>query len=560
MTRERPLGPYLQPNKLFCPSQEDSSGKTQPIPSWQDVLELISNAEEQYKDKGEKNKARRALRKGQDVANVLNGLVELIPDEHGLGVLRVALSKIFTGWIDKIKNREKVLSALGDIPITLSVALERWHSFKTDEQLKKATRQLYDDCMNAIRRLIDILNHKQGSISKTQRVCFVLKQAIPSHDEAKIDEILATVTNAKKTVDNNVDRLDRMRAADTHYNTEFAAYQAIATHQAIGDTKGRIMDVDMHIQTQHQETTAQLGQLEARVEASIQKAGSDFSARFSNIESQLATMQATFEANSMGGVGQIPLVLMEFMQRTELMYTSLYYISNEQAWKQSLQPILPRTASPNPRSPFTTVTLEQLIDLIGIQPLSIVEDRDTVLRKGQTMPPNLLGRGRYLLTRPRFQDSLASQASDVLLVDGHCKEDCEGKISPISVFCASLAAMMMHNPACMVLHFFAGQHCLGDDDPTRGPQGLMRSLICQVLLYPNQPQPYLDWLTDQTFIKDVADNNINALCYLLKELLLRTRSGPTWEPCCQAFDDERREEHEACGAYQPITTLVIASR
>lgn len=70
--------------------------KTDLTPSWSDVLELIRNAEAQYEGTGDKNRLRRRLRRGQDVAVVLNGLVELIPDEHGLGVLRVALSKLFT--------------------------------------------------------------------------------------------------------------------------------------------------------------------------------------------------------------------------------------------------------------------------------------------------------------------------------------------------------------------------------------------------------------------------------------------------------------------------------
>lgn len=137
------------------------------------------------------------------------------------------------------------------------------------------------------------------------------------------------------------------------------------------------------------------------------------------------------------------------------------------------------------------------------------------------MSPRLLGQGRYLLAAPGFQRLLSSPAPGLLLVDGHCKEDCEGKVSPISVFCASLAAVMAQHPACMALHFFAGQHCFDDPgDQARGPRGLVRSLICQVLLYPNQPQPYLDWLTD-TLINDVAEGDIGALCYLFTQLLQR---------------------------------------
>lgn len=165
---------------------------------------------------------------------------------------------------------------------------------------------------------------------------------------------------------------------------------------------------------------------------------------------------------------------------------------------------------------------EDVIKLLGIHPLSPIEDRDTVLRKGHTMSPQHLGRGRVLLVKPQFQRLLSSVSSTVLLVDGHCKEDCVGKVSPISVFCASLAAIMAQHPAYMALSFFTGQHCLYDDacDQARGPRGLVRSLICQILLYPNQPEWCMDWL-EEALVEDVAQGDVEALCYLFIGLVRR---------------------------------------
>lgn len=168
----------------------------------------------------------------------------------------------------------------------------------------------------------------------------------------------------------------------------------------------------------------------------------------------------------------------------------------------------------------TVLPTERLIELMAIEPLAPYLDRDDVLWKGHTMSPGSLGRGRYILATPQFQQLLLAPSSGVLLVDGHCQDECDGKVSPISVFCASLAAMLAHNPTLMVLHFFASQHSFLDDDPARGPRGLMRSLICQVLLYPNQPSPCLDQVGDQV-VQDLADGNIDALCWLFRELLKR---------------------------------------
>lgn len=70
--------------------------QTETPPSWDDLLGLISKVKEQYLAKGEKSKIRQSFRNGETTAAVLEGLVDLIPDEYGLGILRVGLSKLIT--------------------------------------------------------------------------------------------------------------------------------------------------------------------------------------------------------------------------------------------------------------------------------------------------------------------------------------------------------------------------------------------------------------------------------------------------------------------------------
>lgn len=84
--------------ELLKPTNDGSFGQTEPPPLWKDVLELISNAKGakvEYESKGEGSKLRRILR-NEYIADGLRGLLELIPDGYGLGILRVALSKLFT--------------------------------------------------------------------------------------------------------------------------------------------------------------------------------------------------------------------------------------------------------------------------------------------------------------------------------------------------------------------------------------------------------------------------------------------------------------------------------
>lgn len=66
------------------------------VQSWNDVLRLIEAAEDHYVEKGTRNWFRQKLRKGENVATVLQSLTELIPEEYGLGVVRGGLSILFT--------------------------------------------------------------------------------------------------------------------------------------------------------------------------------------------------------------------------------------------------------------------------------------------------------------------------------------------------------------------------------------------------------------------------------------------------------------------------------
>lgn len=180
----------------------------------------------------------------------------------------------------------------------------------------------------------------------------------------------------------------------------------------------------------------------------------------------------------------------------------------------------PQYPAPIYQPPAPLYSPEQLIEALK-SPISAYEDLQTVLRISHRMPQQALGRGRSLLQAPNFRHFLSSPTSELLLVDGHCQEKCEGKDSPLSVFAASLAAMMVQNPACMVLHYFAGHHCFNNpQDGAEGPVGLMRSLICQVLLYPDQPPAYLDWL-EPDLVEAAEKGDVAALCHLFRRLVQR---------------------------------------
>lgn len=338
---------------------------------------------------------------------------------------------------------------------------------------------------------------------------------IPEREARMIEQILQTVNFAVRNVENHIDRLDRTRAAETHFHAQNMDLKAGQIQETLKDTNELVAAGNTRTQETIRDERKHMEKF---------------------LESKLDDLKQEVKKEMMGGRDLVPSQHMEYMEMVENIHTFLYRLAGEERYKRGektidafqatvltsrtdLQPEI-EVLEPISQQRATILPAERLIELMKVHSLSPYQDRDAVLRKGHTMSPVFLGRGRYLLAAPRFRNFLSTSSSDFLLVDGHCRDGCDGRVSPISVFCASLAATLAHDPTFMALHFFAGQHSFFDDDPARGPRGLLRGLICQVLSYPSQPAPCLDWVHDQA-MQDVADGKIVALCWILKELLKR---------------------------------------
>jgi hypothetical protein len=156
--------------------------------------------------------------------------------------------------------------------------------------------------------------------------------------------------------------------------------------------------------------------------------------------------------------------------------------------------------------------------------LTATQDLDHVLKQGNSFEIQALGQGRWLMATESFKNWLAGRQSDLLLVDGHCDQAKTGKTSPMSVFCASLVASLVTLRSGLLLHFFCGQH-VAPHDPLKGPHGLMRSLITQLLLYPETREPNLDFIDSQRIYDDLVQHRLSALCYVFQQLVRQFPEG-----------------------------------
>ena len=155
-------------------------------------------------------------------------------------------------------------------------------------------------------------------------------------------------------------------------------------------------------------------------------------------------------------------------------------------------------------------------------PLFLANDVEEVLRHGDHLTENSIGRCMWLMVEQRFRTWLqrsATSGSDLILVDGHLDDVTTGKISPLSVFGASFAKVRKA-PRLVVLHHFCGLHS-HPKDPVSGPRGILRSFIAQILLHLSHYGGDFMLLphADGPFLRDLSEHQPQALLVLFKELL-----------------------------------------
>jgi hypothetical protein len=165
-----------------------------------------------------------------------------------------------------------------------------------------------------------------------------------------------------------------------------------------------------------------------------------------------------------------------------------------------------------------SMTTEELLWTLGVDLAYLIRETEHILRQSNSLRPKGLGKARWLLTTAQFKNWLSQPFSGILLVDGYCKDDGIGKISPLSVLCASLATTLVQTDSNIILRFFCSSHTRAEQDMIGGPSGLIRCLITQLLLYPDLPDIYLDPL-EQDLYDAVSQCNVPALVFLFGSIV-----------------------------------------
>ncbi len=158
-------------------------------------------------------------------------------------------------------------------------------------------------------------------------------------------------------------------------------------------------------------------------------------------------------------------------------------------------------------------TKPQLLQLLEANPAIIPAETHYVLSQEQGADES--SEIRWLLHTPRFQDWLSSLESDLLFVDDRSQMYTLDKVSPFSFLCATLSLSSQEMPEAASINFYCGLHA-GRQGSLSGPEGLMRSLISQLLQYGDYD---FHFVNSEEYFAQVEQHDLERLCDTFQHLI-----------------------------------------
>ncbi|PWY71868.1 hypothetical protein BO83DRAFT_446215 [Aspergillus eucalypticola CBS 122712] len=130
------------------------------------------------------------------------------------------------------------------------------------------------------------------------------------------------------------------------------------------------------------------------------------------------------------------------------------------------------------------------------------------------------GQVQSLLRHERLHRWVTHHHPDLILVDANINSSGLSKVSAISVFCATLVSSMIEvHPDEVVVQFFCGLHT-APLDPWHGPNGLVRSIIMQLLMKLVKMNILdLKFINNRDYLSDLEEHDLNKLCKTLYSLV-----------------------------------------
>ncbi|KAH8434347.1 uncharacterized protein LDX57_011995 [Aspergillus melleus] len=161
----------------------------------------------------------------------------------------------------------------------------------------------------------------------------------------------------------------------------------------------------------------------------------------------------------------------------------------------------------------------ELLSSLGISTQSPSNDLRTIIKELSQFEISAQTQAQQLFASRQFAEWMASHHPVTLMVNGNFDTPGPGRTTALSVLCAMFALKLLdNNDGCIVLHHFCGLHgARYHTDPVAGPNGLIRSLLAQMLHTGREFN--LDFINTPQFTRDIQTHSLKDLCHTFSQLV-----------------------------------------
>ncbi|KAH0490022.1 hypothetical protein TgHK011_001507 [Trichoderma gracile] len=471
--------------KLLNAHDEATTGPKFRECKWATVFDVMFQARTKYEGDGHAARREAAL----FGLNLTSEVVDLIPEDWGLGVLRGGMALLLKVAKRNLEITRRILDVFREISLKLATITMAFDKLGAEKGQLQQQREFFCTVVRDMPVLIRRLLGKEKWYVK-------IKHSL---------QLQLSETDTANTI------LERWKAEMSELN-EHMERSKIASMSDIKMNSSLLPDMKSSMEAS-KESLGQLSDQMAELPQVVQQVLQGLFERFAET---LRSKDSASQAQT--------LLLEEMCERLKVMEDERQYarvLERENRYLRELS----RSPRPgwqyaantgtNMRNMAPAITHMELIGALGIHVYAHMKVLEDVLQQTSDFDVPSLRQVRGLTHHREFDHWFKTDSCSLLFVECHL-QDCSPTVTAASVFSSSLICTLSTQRDVIPLFFFARLD--GGRPNADGPAYMMRSLVFQLLMSAAQPYLNLDFVSMDLF-EACAQQNLSALCELFVELM-----------------------------------------
>ncbi|RAK74314.1 uncharacterized protein BO72DRAFT_435493 [Aspergillus fijiensis CBS 313.89] len=568
--------------------------KPEDFSAWEAVFDRVTEAERDWqpaKERGARAIFAKAWLKVGENRELIDPWINIIPDSYGLAVVKVGIAVALNLAAKSAERRQRIIATFHELQRAIVEVKRKRRSFHTDPEVSQHTKDLYIAIVDAIEIILNSLPAKShldrnGTVEEKRHFRITSNSKVRRHDEFP-EQALQRVKEASDMLslaaercrDTHIEAIERY-SRDTHHEVHVMRWTQKET-----EINTRQINADVQVvKSGIEEISGGLTE--------VQRFAQNTDGILQNVSINVRQVKTGIEAGEKRHLEIIQLIRREEERLNHFIETQSRMMGNSQdARNQMLQFLLEdwrkerslnlqlqqrlymaeTEGSPrrDERSSAAVVSLSRLLEVLvqspsnGGQPPDYSaafgqpnDDLEIVLGKNITFDAQTQSQAQSVLQNVRFVEWMNREHPDLLLVDANLRSFALHNVTPISVFCATFVLSMAEvRPEDVVIHFFCGLHCTkSSKDHWAGPNGLVRSLVCQLLLILRRRGLLsIEFINSRALLKQLEEHDLGKLCVLLHQLARQFPSDVTVYCIIDAVCCFDKDLHMS---FQELTTVI----